>query len=218
MNIDGLGEAIVKLLVDSKLIATVADLYKLTRADLSALPGFKEKSADNLISAIENSKKNELDRLIYALGIKGVGRRSATLLCERFGGIDEIAVAGTDEIKEIEKFGDVLAESVYSAFRDPDTQRIVAELKSYGLNMDYAKKAVSDKFAGTTFVLTGTLSSMKREDAKARIESLGGKCAGSVSSKTRYVVAGEDAGSKLAKAENLGVTVLSEDEFLKMLE
>jgi len=218
MNIDGLGEAIVKLLVDGKSVATVADLYKLTRADLLTLPGFKEKSADNLIAAIEDSKKNELDRLIYALGIKGVGRRSATLLCERFGGIDEITAASADEIKEIEKFGDVLADSVYSAFREPRMKELIQSLKDCGLNMAYSKKAASDKFAGVTFVLTGALTSMKRETAKEKIESLGGKCAGSVSSKTNYVVAGEDAGGKLAKAESLGVTVLTEDEFLKMLE
>jgi len=217
MNIDGLGEAIVRLLAENNLIETVADLYRLTRGNLLTLPGFKEKSADNLLTAIENSKKNELDRLIYALGIKGVGRRSATLLCEKFGGIDALMAAGAEDIKSVEKFGDILAENVFSAMREPDMVKLISELKAAGLNMTYTKKAVADIFTGKTFVLTGTLSSMKREEAKQKIEALGGKCAGSVSSKTAYVVAGEDAGSKSVKARELGVTVIDEETFLEMI-
>ncbi|MDR0222713.1 MAG: NAD-dependent DNA ligase LigA [Oscillospiraceae bacterium] len=218
MDIDGLGEAAVRLLVGSGLVSTVADLYKLTKCDLTSLPGFKEKSAENLLNAIENSKKNGLERLIFALGIKGVGERSAALLCERFGDVDRIMAADIETLKTVEKFGDNLAENVYYTLREPHMEKLVGALKESGLNMAYSKKSVSDRFAGATFVLTGTLSSMKREEAKEKIEALGGKCVGSVSSKTDFVIAGEDAGSKLSKAKQSGIKILSEGEFLEMLK
>ncbi len=218
MNIEGLGDAIVELLVEKGYVKTVADLYTLTMADIMALPGFKEKSAGNLISAIENSKKNELDRLIYALGIKGIGQRSAALLCQRFPTMDKIMSAEKEEIVEIENFGEVLADSVYSAVREPHRVELIKRLKEYGLNMSFTVKETGKKLEGFKFVLTGTLPSMSRDEAKALIESNGGKCSGSVSSKTNYVLAGEEAGSKLTKAQQLGITVISEDELIKMLK
>ncbi len=218
MNIDGLGEAIVEQLAESGLIESSADLYKLTFEQLLTLPNFKDKSASNLITAIENSKKNEADRLLFGLGIKGIGRRSAELLCRRFGSIDAIMKASVEDITEIDSFGDVLAESVYNAFRDEEMIKLMSEFRNYGLNMEYSSSVKGDKFKGLTFVLTGTLPTLKREQAKEMIESLGGKCTGSVSKKTHYVVAGEAAGSKLTKAEELGIKVISEEELLAMMQ
>ncbi len=216
MNIDGLGEAIVEQLAESGLIENAADLYKLQYEQLLTLPNFKDKSAKNLLNAIENSKKNEADRLVFALGIKGIGRRSAELLCKRFGNIDEIMKASVDDITAIDSFGDVLAESVVSAFKDDDMVILINRLKEYGVNTVYSNISTGDTFKGLTFVLTGTLPTLKREQAKEMIEKLGGKCTGSVSKKTDYVVAGEAAGSKLTKAEELGIKVISEEDLLKM--
>ena len=217
MNIDGLGEAIVEQLVKNGFVKTVADLYTLTMQDLLTLDGFKEKSASNLITAIENSKSNEPDRLIFALGIRGIGQRSATLLCQRFGSVENIMNAELADIVAIDSFGDVLADSVYRAMREPHRIRLIERLKEYGLNMTYSKQTKGDTFAGLKFVLTGTLPTMTRDQAKEIIESLGGKCAGSVSKKTDYVLAGEDAGSKLTKAEQLGIKIIDENEFKAML-
>ena len=217
MNIDGLGEAIVEQLVKNGFVKTVADLYTLTMQDLLTLDGFKEKSASNLITAIENSKSNEPDRLIFALGIRGIGQRSATLLCQRFGSVENIMNAELADIVAIDSFGDVLADNVYRAMREPHRIRLIERLKEYGLNMTYSKQAKGDTFAGLKFVLTGTLPTMTRDQAKEIIESLGGKCAGSVSKKTDYVLAGEDAGSKLTKAEQLGIKIIDENEFKAML-
>lgn len=216
MNIDGLGEAIVEQLIGSELIASAADLYTLTAEQLMTLSKFKEKSVSNLLNAIEKSKSNEPDRLIFALGIRGIGGRSATLLCKRFGSVEAIMNASAEEITSIDSFGDVLAENIVSAFRDKDMRQLVNRLKEYGVNMIYHNTAVGDAFAGKTFVLTGTLPTMKREEAKALIESLGGKCSGSVSKKTDYVVAGEAAGSKLTKANELGIEVITEEQLIQM--
>lgn len=216
MNIDGLGEAIVGLLIDNRLISSAADLYTLTAEQLMTLPSFKEKSVSNLLTAIENSKKNEPDRLIFALGIRGIGGRSATLLCKRFGSVEAVMNATAEEITAIDSFGEVLAENIVNAFGDEGMRALVERLKEYGLKMEYHDAAVSDIFAGKTFVITGTLPTMKREEAKSLIESMGGKCSGSVSKKTDYVVAGEAAGSKLTKANELGITVISEDQLVEM--
>lgn len=218
MNIDGLGEAIVELLAENKLIENVADLYELKYEQLLTLPSFKEKSANNLITAIENSKKNEADRLLFALGIRGIGRRSAELLCKRFGDIDGVMNASFEDIVSIDSFGDVLAENVVNAFKDNEMINLVNRLKAFGVNTVYSNAVSGDTFAGLTFVLTGTLPNLKREEAKEMIEKLGGKCTGSVSKKTDYVVAGEAAGSKLTKAEQLGIKVISEEELLSMCE
>lgn len=217
MNIEGLGSANVELLVNQGLVKTVADLYALTIEDVLTLPGFKQKSAGNLIKAIERSKENELDRLIFALGIKGIGQRSATLLCERFPSMDKLMKAEQEEIVAIDNFGDILAENVFNAMREPHRIALIKRLEEYGLNMSYTVKETGKKLEGLKFVLTGTLPTMTRDEAKALIESNGGKCSGSVSSKTNYVLAGEEAGSKLTKAQQLGVAVISEEELLKML-
>lgn len=218
MNIDGLGEAIVEQLVNEGLVHTVADLYTLTKQDLTALERFGEKSAENLLASIEKSKSNELNRLVFALGIRGIGQRSATLLCEKFGDMDGIMEADSLTISAIDGFGDILADSVYSAMREPHMIALIEQLKSLGLNMTYSDVKVSDKFAGLTFVLTGTLPTLKREQAKEMIEKRGGKCSGSVSKKTSYVLAGEEAGSKLTKANELGIPVITEEQFLNMTE
>lgn len=187
-------------------------------ADILTLPGFKEKSAGNLINAIEKSKANELDRLIFALGIKGIGQRSAALLCGRFPDMDKLMSAHKEDITAIDNFGDILAENVYNAMREPHRIALIERLKGYGLNMTFTVKETGKKLEGLKFVLTGTLPTMTRDEAKALIESNGGKCSGSVSSKTDYVLAGEDAGSKLTKAQQLGIAVISEEELLNMLE
>lgn len=217
MNIDGLGEAIVEQLVQSDLVHTVADLYTLNLQDLTALERFGTKSAQNLLDNIEKSKTNELDRLIFALGIRGIGQKAATLLCRKFGDMDRIMAADPDEIAAIDGFGDILAQSVYNAMREPHRVKLIERLKELGLNMSYSEQKVSDKLTGLTFVLTGTLPTLKRDEAKEMIEKRGGKCSGSVSKKTSYVVAGEEAGSKLTKANELGITVLTEEQFLNMI-
>lgn len=216
MNIDGLGEAVVEQLVNAGLVHNPADLYTLNTQDLTALERFGQKSAENLISAIENSKKNEPDRLIFALGIRGIGQRAATLLCKKFGSVEAIMNASTEEISSIDGIGEVLAKSVYTAMREPHMLSLIERLKELGLNMKYSEQKVSDVFAGLTFVLTGTLPTLKRDEAKKIIEQRGGKCSGSVSKKTSYVLAGEEAGSKLDKANELGIPLLTEEEFLKM--
>lgn len=215
MNIDGLGEANMKLLVEKELVSSPADLYLLRKEQLTGLERFADRSAENLINAIQASKNNEADRLLHALGIRNIGQRAAVLLCEKFGSIDSLMAADKDDIMSIEGFGDVMAESVYDSLREPHMAELISRLREYGVNMTYSKKASSDdRFAGMTFVLTGTLPTMKRDEAKALIESFGGKVSGSVSKKTTFVVAGEDAGSMLTKAQELGVEILSEEDLL----
>ena len=219
MNIDGLGPAIVTALLDAELVKDAAGLYSLTAEQLLTLEGFKEKSASNLLQAIERSKQAPLDRVIYALGIRGIGQKAAQLLCAEFGSLDAIEAATVDEIAQIEGYGAVMAESLYTALHDSSVSVLLDELKAAGLTMPYEKlQAATDTFfSGKTVVLTGTLSQMKRSDAKKALEAAGAKVAGSVSKKTDYVIAGEDAGSKLTKAQELGVTVLSEEEMLAQL-
>ncbi|SEK71642.1 DNA ligase (NAD+) [Ruminococcus sp. YRD2003] len=216
MNIDGLGPANMKLLTETGLVKSPADLYALDRDKLVSLDRFAEKSADNLIAAIAASKQAGLDRLIHALGIRNIGRRAAVLLSERFGDMDSLLAADKDRIAEIDGFGEVMAESVVKALGEPHMRELIGRLKAAGVEMTYEKQTTGDdRFAGLTFVLTGTLPTMKRDEAKALIESYGGKVSGSVSKKTNYVVAGEDAGSKLTKAQELGIAVLSEAELLE---
>jgi len=217
MNIDGLGEAVVELLLEHKLIKNAADLYKLTHEQLLTLPNFKDKSASNLVTAINNSKQNEPDKLIYALGIRGIGERNATLLCEKFGGVEGIMNAELEEIEATENFGAILAKSVYEAMREPSMISLINQLNDSGLKFTYTKKAESKKLSGLIFVITGTLPSLSRNEAKDIITANGGKCSDSVSKKTNYVLAGEDAGSKLTKAQNLGVKIINEDELRGML-
>lgn len=217
MNIDGLGPRNLKLLHEAGLINSVADLYVLKKEDILTLERFAEKSADNLLMAIEKSKENSLDRLIFGLGIRNIGGKAAKLLCEAFPSVEKIENATVEEIASIEGFGDIMAESVVNAFAEPHMKELIARLIGCGLRSKYETTEITDnRFQGKTFVLTGTLSTMKRSEAKSLIEQFGGKVSGSVSKKTSYVVAGEEAGSKLDKANDLGIAVLSEEELLEM--
>ena len=218
MNIDGLGPQIVRALLDGGLITSVAGLYHITVVKLLELENFKEKSANNLVTAIERSKANTLDRLIFGLGIRNIGQASAKLLCAKFGGLDEIMNASAEEIAEIEGFGEIMAQSVYSAFHEEHMIALIQRLKECGVNTEYEKVQQDDRFSGKTFVLTGTLPTLKRNEAKELIEKFGGKASGSVSKKTDYVLAGEEAGSKLTKAQQLGIKIISEEEFKEMIK
>ena len=216
MNIDGLGPAIVQQLLDEKQIQTPADLYTLTKEQLLTLEGFKEKSAENLLRAIENSKSQPLDRVIAALGIRNIGQTASTQLCDAFPSVEAIRDAKPEDIAAIDGFGEIMADSVAEAFAQPDFNALVDALLANGVRMEYeAKKIESARFSGMTFVLTGTLPNMKRDEAKALIEAHGGKVSGSVSKKTSVVVAGDDAGSKLTKAEELGIEIIDEAELLR---
>lgn len=218
MNIDGLGPQIVRVLLDNELISSVADLYQLKISDITELDNFKEKSANNLLSAIEASKNNSLDRLVFALGIRNIGQASAKLLCDKFGDLDNIMAATAEQIAQIDGFGEVMAASVYKAFHEEHMIRLIERLKQSGLNTSYVKVQLDDRFAGKTFVLTGTLPTLKRDEAKALIEKYGGKASGSVSKKTSYVLAGEEAGSKLTKAQELGIEIITEQQFMEMIK
>lgn len=218
MNIDGLGPQIVHTLLDSKLINSVADLYTLSENKLLQLDNFKEKSVNNLLGAIERSKSNSLDRLIFGLGIRNIGQASAKLLCDKFGDLDNIMNASAEQIAEIDGFGGVMAQSVYNAFHEEHMTELVRRLRECGINTKYEKIQIDDRFAGKTFVLTGTLPTLKRSEAKALIEKYGGKASGSVSKKTDYVLAGEEAGSKLDKAQQLGIEIITEEQFKDMIK
>lgn len=216
MDIDGLGPAIVDTLLQNHLIESVADLYELKAEQLIELENFKEKSANNLINAINKSKNNSLDKLVFGLGIRNIGQASAKLLCDKFGDLDNIMSASSEEIAQIEGFGNIMAESVVKELSEPHMANLIKRLKDYGVNTHYEKIQLDNRFEGKTFVLTGTLPTLKRNEAKAIIEKFGGKASGSVSKKTDYVLAGEEAGSKLTKAQNLGIKIISEQEFLDM--
>ncbi len=217
MDIDGLGPAVIEQLVKENLLASPADLYQLTLGQLMDLERMGEKSSQNLIDAIKKSKENDLYRLIFALGIPHVGLKAAKLLTSRYRSIDEVFAASAEELSTIEGFGQIIAESVYHFFQLANTAHMIGKLRDAGVNM-LSKTVVQDsRFAGKTFVLTGTLPTLTRSEATAVIEKFGGKVSGSVSKKTDYVLAGEDAGSKLTKAQQLGVPILTEDDFNKML-
>jgi DNA ligase, NAD-dependent len=217
MDIDGLGPAVIEQLVKQDLLTSPADLYQLKLSQLMDLERMGEKSSKNLIDAIEKSKGNDLYRLIFALGIPHVGLKAAKLLTSRYRSIDEVFAASAEEVSTIEGFGQIIAESVYHFFQLTNTAHMIGKLRDAGVNM-LSKTVVQDsRFAGKTFVLTGTLPTLTRSEATAVIEKFGGKVSGSVSKKTDYVLAGEDAGSKLTKAQQLGVPILTEDDFNKML-
>lgn len=219
MNIEGLGPAIITSLIDANLIHDAADLYSLTKQQLLTLEGFKDKSAENLLTAIAASKNNPLDRVIFALGIRNIGQKAASLLCAHFGSLEAIEQAKHEEIAAIEGFGDVMAANLYAALHDSNVQKLLLRMKEAGLTLEYEKPEVNENafFSGKVFVLTGTLSRMKRSEAKKAIEAAGGTVTGSVSKKTDCVIAGEEAGSKLTKAQELGIMILSETEFLEKL-
>ena len=218
MDIDGLGPAALEQLVNEGLITSPADLYRLEANQLTGLERMAEKSANNLISAIQKSKENELYRLIFALGIRNIGLKAAKLICESFENVDAIMNAQPGDFEQIDGFGAVMAQSVRNYFSVESNRALIAELKELGLKMKPSpQKPKGGALEGKTFVLTGTLPTMKRSEAAKLIEAHGGKTSSSVSKKTSFVVAGEEAGSKLTKAQSLGITILSERELLDML-
>lgn len=219
MDIEGLGPAVLEQLLAQELVKSPADLYRLTVSQLMTLERMGEKSSQNLVDAIAKTKENDLYRLIFALGIRHIGQKAAKLLTGRFRNVDELFAASQEEIASIEGFGGIMAESVAEFFAQPGTARLIGELRDAGVNLESRAAETADaRFAGKTFVLTGTLPTMTRNEASALVEKYGGKVSSSVSKKTSYVLAGEEAGSKLTKANQLGVTVITEEEFLKMLE
>ncbi len=219
MDIDGLGPAVLEQLLNAGLIKSFVDIYNLRAIDVSGLERMGEKSAVNLMDAIEKSKSAQINRLVYALGIRHIGQKAAKLLCEHFLSIDALFEASVEEIAEIDGFGEIMAQSVYDYFSLAQTKTLIESLKSLGVLMTPLEKKISDGvFLGKTFVLTGTLPTMKRSEASKLIEEHGGKTSSSVSKKTDYVLAGEDAGSKLTKAQSLGVTIITEEELLDMIK
>lgn len=218
MDIDGLGPAVLEQLSDGGLVKSPADLYRLTQESIISLDRKAEKSAKNLISAIERSKENELYRLVFALGIRNIGLKAAKILCENFATIDDLMLAEAEQISSIDGFGGIMAQSVVNYFSLEQTKSLIAQLKDLGLKMKPSQqKPKGGIFEGKTFVLTGTLPTMKRSEASKLIEANGGKTSSSVSKKTDYVLAGEDAGSKLTKAQQFGITIISEEELKAML-
>ena len=218
MDIEGLGPAVLEQLTENGLIKDIPDLYELKAEDISALDRMGEKSAHNLISALNKSKENPLSRLIFALGIRHIGQKAAKLACEHFKSMDGLFAATKEEFETIDGFGSILAESIYEFFSLDSTKDMVDRLKVLGLNMTEPDNAVDDRFAGMTFVLTGTLPTYSRQEASAIIESFGGKTSSSVSKKTTYVLSGEASGSKLDKANALGIPVINEEEFNNMIK
>ncbi|MCQ4023294.1 MULTISPECIES: NAD-dependent DNA ligase LigA [unclassified Ruminococcus] len=217
MDIDGLGPAVLERLVNEDMISSPVDLYSLDYDKIAAFDGMGELSAANLKKSIEKSKSNELYRLVFALGIRHIGQKAAKLLCEHFGTIEAITTANSEEVSAIDGFGKIMADSVCEYFSLESTRELIAKLRELGVKMPTAEKQTTEnKFTGKTFVLTGTLPTMKRSEASKLIESLGGKTSSSVSKKTDYVLAGEEAGSKLTKAQSLGITILSEEEFMQL--
>jgi len=212
MNIDGMGDALVTQLTERGLVKNVADIYKLTKADLLSLERMGDKSAQNILDEIENSKKLPLERVIYGLGIRMVGERTAQFLAEHFGSMEALEQAGVEELQAVDEVGPRIAESIVEFFSIPANRKLVERLGEAGLAFKGKKKERGTKLAGKTFVLTGTLAKYTRDEAKKMIEDAGGKVTGSVSKKTDYVVAGADAGSKLDKAKELEVAVIDEKE------
>jgi DNA ligase (NAD+) len=217
MNIDGMGEALVNQLTDRGLVKNVADIYKLTKQDLLSLDRMGEKSAQNILREIEASKKLPLERVIYGLGIRFVGERTAQFLAEELGSMDAIMNAGQEELQQVNEVGPRIAESIAEFFQEPRNRELIERLRHAGLTFKGTRKERGTKFAGKTFVLTGTLS-LPRDQVKKTIEAAGGRVSGSVSKKTDYVIAGTDAGSKLDKAKELGVTVIGEKDLANLLE
>ena len=218
MNIDGLGSAVIDQLIENGLLNTPADLYSLDFSAVAALPGLGEKSAENLRAAIEESKQNDLSRLICALGIRQVGSKAARVLAASFGTMDDLMNADLEQLTAVPDVGETTARSILDYFASPQSRDLIERLRAAGVNLRCLSVVSDTRFAGKTFVLTGALTLFTRQEAEEKIESFGGKAASSVSKKTSYVVAGENAGSKLQKAQTLGVPVLTEQEFLEMLQ
>jgi DNA ligase (NAD+) len=220
MDIEGLGDKLVEQLVDGGIIRTLDELYKLGVVKLSELDRMADKSAQNLVAGLEKSKHTTLGRFLYALGIRNVGEATAKDLANHFGKLDSVMDASVEQLLEVNDVGPVVALSIHSFFEQPHNREVVERLRAAGVTWpegEGTQDLTPKPLAGLTFVLTGTLPELSREDAKERIEAAGGKVAGSVSKKTAYVVAGAEAGSKLAKAEALGVPVIDEAHLLRLL-
>ena len=220
MDIDGLGDKLIEQMVDAGIVHTPADLYRLDLARLAGLARMAEKSAGNLLAAIEASKHTTLPRFVYALGIRNVGESTAKDLARHFGAIDALIHASTEQLLAVPDVGPVVAQSLCDFFAEPHNVEVIGQLRAAGVHWPAIEvlSSADAKLAGKTFVLTGTLPSLSRDDAKARIEAAGGKVAGSVSKKTDYVVAGAEAGSKLTKAQELGIAILDEEQLLRLLQ
>jgi DNA ligase (NAD+) len=220
MDIEGVGDVLAGQLVDSGLVREVVDLYELTAGQVAALPRMGEKSAQNVVDNVERSKSRGLARILSALNIRHVGGQNATLLAGEFGSIDALESATREELASVEGIGDIIAEAIHFFFAQPQNRAEIARLRKHGVDMTAPKRerVPAGPLAGKTLVLTGTLASMTRDEASARIVEAGGKVSGSVSKKTDYVIAGDEAGSKLAKAESLGVRILDEDSLRALLE
>ena len=218
MDIEGMGPAIVEKLLDNNIISSISDIYDIKPEDILTLDKMGDKSANNLVKAINKSKNNDLSKLIFALGIRHVGARNAQILAQHFGSLDALMKSDIETISSIDEIGDIIAESVVKYFSQKQNCDIIEKLRSHGLNFLCKETKKEGLFTGKTFVLTGTLPTMNRNEASKLITDNGGKVSSSVSKKTDYVLAGEEAGSKLDKAMTLGVTVITEDDLLKMLE
>ena len=219
MDISGMGEAIVDALIDKNLLKDVADIYSLKFEDFMSLEGFKEKSSQNLVDAVEKSKSNSLDKLLFGLGIRHIGKRAAKILSENFDDIYKVKEASVEQLNSLEDFGNIMAESVYEFFRKPQTNIIIEKLDKAGVNLKGNKKQKkSEMLLGKTVCVTGSFDNYSRNDIVSMIEENSGKASSSVSKKTSFLIAGESAGSKLNKANELGIEVLSIDDFIKIIE
>lgn len=218
MDIEGLGPSIIETFVNEDMIKTVTDIYRLDKEKIASLDGFQQTSANNIIESVENSKNNDLSKLIFALGIRHIGAKAAKLLSDEFKNIDNLMNASLEAISDIDGFGDIMAKSAFDFFQSESARELIADLKSFGVNTE-SKTVINDnRFEGMTFVLTGTLPTYKRSEASKIIESFGGKTSSSVSKKTSYVLSGESSGSKLDKANQLGIPVIDENEFNEMIK
>lgn len=218
MDIEGLGPSIIETFVNEGMIKTVTDIYRLDKEKIASLDGFQQTSANNIIESVENSKNNDLSKLIFALGIRHIGAKAAKLLSNEFKNIDNLMNASLEAISDIDGFGDIMAKSAFDFFQSESARELIADLKSFGVNTE-SKTVINDnRFQGMTFVLTGTLPTYKRSEASKIIESFGGKTSSSVSKKTSYVLSGESSGSKLDKANQLGIPVIDENEFNEMIK
>ena len=218
MDIESLGIAVVENLVNAQLVKTPGDLYFLKEEDVARLDRMGKKSAQKLLAALEKSKSQDLSRLIYAFGIRQVGQKAGKILAARFHTLENLQNAALDELTAVDDIGEITARNILEWMSSPQSRHLIQRLKEAGVNMTAAEQGSDRRFAGMTFVLTGALEKFTRDEAGEMIETRGGKAAGSVSKKTTYVVAGEAAGSKLRRAQELGIPVLTEDEFLEMLK
>jgi DNA ligase (NAD+) len=219
MNIDGLGEKIVDQLVDKDMVHDISDLYRLNAPDLEQLERMGKKSSETLVREIDNSRKLDFSRLLFGLGIRHVGERTAQLLAEHFGAMDDLSTASVDELQQVREVGPEIAESIRRFFHEEQNRKLIGRLREYGLPMKAAQKRerLPQVFAGKTFVITGTLDDMTREEATSLIERRGGRVSSSVSKKTNFLVAGKEPGSKLDKARQLGVAIIDGQTLRGML-